>query len=54
MLLFYPLCYAAVLLNFTYHAQNYAQELELSLVYIPWHEKLTTFMEWTILEGLFY
>ena len=26
MLLFYPLCYAAVLLKFTYYAQYYAQE----------------------------
>ena len=29
MLLFYPLCYAAVLLKFTYYAQFYAQEQEL-------------------------
>ena len=26
---FYPLCYAAVLLTFTYYAQYYAQEQEL-------------------------
>ena len=26
---FYPLCYAAVLLKFTYYAQYYAQEQEL-------------------------
>ena len=29
MLLFYPLCYVAVLLKFTYYAQYYAQEHEL-------------------------
>ena len=27
--IFYPLCYAAVLLKFTYYAQFYAQEQEL-------------------------
>ena len=26
MLIFYLLCYAAVLIKFTYYAQNYAQE----------------------------
>ena len=29
MLLFYSLCYAAVLLKFTYYAQYYAQKQEL-------------------------
>ena len=29
MLYFYPLCYAAVLFQFTYYAQQYAQEQEL-------------------------
>ena len=33
MLIFYLLCYAAVLIKFTYYAQNYAQEKELCLVY---------------------
>ena len=33
MLIFYLLCYAAVLINFTCYAQNYAQEKELCLVY---------------------
>ena len=31
---FYPLCYAAVLLKFTYYAQYYAQEQGLSSDYI--------------------
>ena len=30
--LFYVLCYAAVLIKFTYYAQNYAQEQEMCLV----------------------
>ena len=33
MLLFCPLCYAAVLLKFTYYAQYYAEEQELSDYY---------------------
>ena len=31
-LYFYPLCYAAVLLKFTYYTQYYAQEQELVLL----------------------
>ena len=31
MLIFYPLCYAAVLIKFTYYAQTYAQELRIVL-----------------------
>ena len=30
---FYPLCYAAVLLKFTYYAQYYAQEQELYAIH---------------------
>ena len=33
MLIFYLLCYAAVLIKFTYYAQNYAQEEELCSLY---------------------
>ena len=33
MPIFYLLCYVAVLIKFTYYAQNYAQELELCLAY---------------------
>ena len=32
MPIFNLLCYAAVLIKFTYYAQNYAQEYELCLV----------------------
>ena len=32
MLIFYLLCYAAVLIKFTYYTQNYAQEIVLSLL----------------------
>ena len=32
-LFFYLLCYATVLIKFTYYAQNYAQEEELCSVY---------------------
>ena len=45
---FQPLCYAAVLLKFTYHAQNYAQEQELwseyyaTYLYTKLHEQLNT------------
>ena len=33
MLIFYLLCYAAVLIKFTYYAQYYAQEKELCLLF---------------------
>ena len=56
-LLFYLLCYASVLIKFTYHTQNYAQEQELCLVY--YHYLYTIFMNKSILiadnyERLFY
>ena len=34
---FYPLCYAAVLLKFTYYTQYYAQEEELSSDYYAFY-----------------
>ena len=47
-LFLYLLCYAAVLIKFTYYAQNYAQEKELCLVYYQYlyakfHEQVTAY-----------
>ena len=54
MLIFYLLCYVVVLINFTYYAQNYAQEKELCLVYF--HCLYTNLHELIAdsLERLFY
>ena len=42
---FYLLCYAAVLLKFTYYAQYYAQEQKLlsDYIYTILHEQFTTY-----------
>ena len=62
MLIFYLLCYAAVLIKFTYYAQNYAQEYELCLVYYHYlytnlHKEVNTYSRQfrnTVLLGCIY
>ena len=54
---FHPLCYAAVLIKFTYYAQNYAQEYELCLVIITIYLQICMNKSLLIadnLERLFY
>ena len=41
---FYPLCYAAVFLKFTYYPQYYAQEQELLSDYYAIHDHIQSCM----------
>ena len=54
MLLFYPLCYAAVLLKFTYYAQFNAQEQELLSDYYAFYMQSCTRYSLHVADNLIF